>query len=297
MRSGEQTEEFDLPSWVPLWAILFYQAWCYVKRQALKILLLYAWFWRFSRSQSLEDLSTSVVALNVLSMTLPHTLDSSFGQVWPTSQRHSKFHSGLDFLNVSVAFFFILELLLKLWGWRPRKYFSTPNNVFDFVIVIVSAVEIPSMLRSGMCKLTALRVDDCQSVTNFMLLRVLRLLRLARVLRAFPNFQAQVAVAIQVFGEIVASFTLLCLFLMVYAILGTSLFGGKLRAPFSKDEVSSGQRIFVRLNDQNIDQPAILVSVDRENHAMNPWRVAFFFFFRHTASAPIISGTHTGGVQ
>ena len=150
--------------------------------------------------------------------------------------------------------------------------------MFDFVIVIVSAVEIPSMLRSGMCKLTALRVDDCQSVTNFMLLRVLRLLRLARVLRAFPNFQAQVAVAIQVFGEIVASFTLLCLFLMVYAILGTSLFGGKLRAPFSKDEVSSGQRIFVRLNDQNIDQPAILVSVDRENHAMNPWRVAFFFF-------------------
>ena len=221
----------------------------------LKIRLLYAVMKRFSRSQTLDDLSTSVVALNVLSMTLPHTVDSTFGSVWGSPSEHAKFHGGLDIFNIIVACFFVVEMLLKVWGYGPRAYISLKQNVFDMVIAAISAVEIPTMVAASMCKVTAEQLSDCDSSTNFMLLRVLRLLRLAKVLRAFPNFQAQVKVAIEVLAEIAASFALLCLFVMVYSILGCSLFGGRLREPFHADQVTMGQRLFVRLRGESMDRP------------------------------------------
>jgi hypothetical protein len=246
-RAGMVDEaEQDIPTWVPLWALVFYLAWRRLKLWVLRnAIRSYAWLLKFSRSQSLDDVSTIVVGINVLSMTLPHTSDSAFGRVWGSLRQHARFHAALDYLNVSVASFFLLELLLKFWGWGPKGYFVGGGknkefhirwaNVFDFIITAISAAEMDSMINSAECALHADRLRDCASATNFMLLRVLRLLRLARLLRQFPNFQQQVAIAIQVWFEIAASFALLCLFLMVYAILGISLFGGRLREPFVPD--------------------------------------------------------------
>ena len=83
----------------------------------------------------------------------------------------------------------------------------------------------------------------------------------------------QVAVAIQVFSEIAASFGLLCIFLMVYAILGASLFGGRLREPFVPADVTVGERLFVQLSGEAGERPAILLDVDREGHLSAPWQV------------------------
>ena len=80
-----------MPPWVPMWGIAFYSVWRSLKRQALKVGRLYGVILKFSKSQTLEDVSTSVVALNVLSMTLPHTLDSTFGGVWASSMEHSRY--------------------------------------------------------------------------------------------------------------------------------------------------------------------------------------------------------------
>jgi hypothetical protein len=153
------------------------------------------------------------------------------------------------------------------------SYIWQVNNLFDLLIVVLSAVEIPSTIQSAQCKLGSQSLRDCEVSTNFMIFRVLRLLRLARVLRAFPNFQAQVAVAVQVFAEIAASFSLLCLFLAVYSILGASLFGGRLREQFDSEEVGVGQRLFVRLPLETRDQAAILVGYDPHTHPFNPWQV------------------------
>ena len=83
----------------------------------------------------------------------------------------------------------------------------------------------------------------------------------------------QVAVAVQVFSEIAASFGLLCIFLMVYAILGASLFGGRLREPFVPADVTVGERLFVQLSGEAGERPAILLDVDREGHLSAPWQV------------------------
>jgi hypothetical protein len=194
--------------------------------------------------------------------------------VWDSTQEHARFHSGLDILNIIVAIFFLGELALKLWGLGFREYFRSFSNMFDLVVTILSAVEIPQMFVSAICKFRAERLRDCNPATNFMLLRVLRLLRLVRVLRAFPNFQAQVRVAVAVFGEVAASFGLLCLFLLVYAILGCSLFGGRLREAFDATRVSLGERVYIRLVQEELDRPGILVDLDAESHPFNPWKVA-----------------------
>ena len=78
------------------------------------------------------------MGLNVLSMTLPHTLDSEFGSVWENASQHSKFHSGLDILNVIATFFFLLELVLKIWGWGLRVWARSVNNLFHLLIVVLS---------------------------------------------------------------------------------------------------------------------------------------------------------------
>ena len=195
-----------------------------------------------------------------------------------------------------MALFFVLECLLKVWGYGPRAYLTQVQNVFDLCIVVISAVEVPSMLTSATCKLGAERLTECGGATNFMLLRVLRLLRLARVLRAFPNFQAQVKVATEVFAEIAASFALLCLFLMVFSILGCSLFGGRLRAPFVDTQVSRGQRLFVRLSDEAVDKPGVLVGVDAVLHPLSPWKVALvpgFSGYTNLDEAPHVWLSHT----
>ena len=271
--AGEMQEE--LPAWVPVWAIFFYQIWTKVKRRVIRFCVAsYHSLKRFARSQSLDDISTCVVGVNVFFMTLPHTYDSAFGEVWDSTQEHARFHSGLDILNIIVAIFFLGELALKLWGWGPREYAMKLSNIFDLVITIISAVEIPAMFSSAICKFRAERLRDCNAAMNFMLLRVLRLLRLVRVLRAFPNFQSQMRVAVAVLGEVAASFGLLCLFLVVYSILGCSLFGGRLREEFHADRVLLGERVYVRLADDVLDKPGILVAADAQLHPYNPWKVA-----------------------
>ena len=121
---------------VPLWGLLIYHGWLRVKRQALRLVDLYHWLHRFSRSQSLDDLSTTVgaydlsiylsvcpfvglsmhasmqdartysrtqqvVGINVLTMTLPHTADSAVGRLWDSPREHARFHGALDYMNVA----------------------------------------------------------------------------------------------------------------------------------------------------------------------------------------------------
>ena len=80
--NDEGQQAGDIPSWVPGWGILFYQLWVQLRNRIVVLAVrAYNALLRFSRSQTLDDISTSVVGINVFFMTLPHTYDSAFGQV------------------------------------------------------------------------------------------------------------------------------------------------------------------------------------------------------------------------
>ena len=84
-----------------------------------------------------------------------------------------------------VASFFLLELVLKVWGWGPTGYVwgsghvtgsggervKTEHvrwtNIFDFIITAISTAEMPSMIASVygcVCVCVRARVRVCVCV-------------------------------------------------------------------------------------------------------------------------------------
>lgn len=83
-------------------------------------------------------------------------------------------------LTIDHAFiiFFLVEALVKLAVWKPKKYFAGSWNRFDFFIVLGS---LPVFLE-GM-----LNVPDAAGL--LVLLRLFRLVRLVRLMRFIPNIE------------------------------------------------------------------------------------------------------------
>nr|XP_042698404.1 voltage-dependent L-type calcium channel subunit alpha-1S [Chrysemys picta bellii] len=96
-----------------------------------------------------------------------------------------------DNLNVAFTILFTLEMFLKLMAFKAKGYFSDPWNVFDFLIVIGSIIdvilsEIDTFLASsgglyclsGGCNGIDSADNTRVSITFFRLFRVMRLVKL-----------------------------------------------------------------------------------------------------------------------
>merc|ERR1712142_496654 len=102
------------------------------------------------------------------------------------------------------------EMVLKLIGLGITKYFSSPWNIFDFVITIMGIVSIV---------LTEMQIQS----SYIMILRPLRLLRLFKLKKRFRD----------VFGTFVillprlncAIIVLICMYYF-YGIIGVEIFNG-----------------------------------------------------------------------
>ncbi|KAG7222210.1 hypothetical protein INR49_016624 [Caranx melampygus] len=53
-----------------------------------------------------------------------------------------KFNDAMNILNMLFTGLFTVEMILKLIAFKPRGYFSDPWNVFDFLIVIGSIIDV-----------------------------------------------------------------------------------------------------------------------------------------------------------
>ena len=73
--------------------------------------------------------------------------------------------------------FFLVEVIVKLAVLKPRAYFASAWNRFDFFIII------------GSLPVLVLAVFDVPDTTLLILLRLFRLVRLVRFLRFVPNIE------------------------------------------------------------------------------------------------------------
>lgn len=83
-------------------------------------------------------------------------------------------------LAVDHAFilFFVVEVIVKLSVWKPKKYFAGSWNRFDFIIVLCS---LPVFLEGFF------HVSEAASL--LILMRLFRLIRLVRLMRFIPNIE------------------------------------------------------------------------------------------------------------
>ena len=133
----------------------------------------------------------------------------------------------LSNINIVITAVFIGELVLKLAGMGLVKYFSDSMNYLDFAVVIFSLVEI--IFLNGQGALSSFRTLRIFRVIR--LIRTFRVLRVARLLRTLRSMQT----IIEVIGKTIGSFAyiglLLLIFILIYALFGMQLYGGRFNFP------------------------------------------------------------------
>ncbi|XP_067387893.1 voltage-dependent L-type calcium channel subunit alpha-1S isoform X2 [Emydura macquarii macquarii] len=121
-----------------------------------------------------------------------------------------------DNLNVTFTILFTLEMFLKLMAFKAKGYFGDPWNVFDFLIVIGSIIDV-----------ILSEIDDSAdnsrvSITFFRLFRVMRLVKL---LSRGEGVRTLLWTFIKSFQALPYVALLIVMLFFIYAVIGMQMFG------------------------------------------------------------------------
>ena len=200
------------------------------------------------------------------------------------------FKTVLEGSNLFFSAIFLVELLIKLVGFGPKKFFYSAGtssiwNNFDLIVVILGISEFASVFENTVCLAIAdncLAAEQCGSGNPFAVLRVFRLVRLGKLLRRFPDIYKQLAAIGKSMGAVAALMVLIMLFVLIFTILGMNVFGGAMLMEFDAGEIMRGANVYVQLprDPWNDERPAqmpgrrgVIIDVDTENHHDTPWKV------------------------
>ncbi|KAI3378494.1 hypothetical protein SNEBB_008582 [Seison nebaliae] len=164
---------------------------------------------KFVKSQFFYWIVIILVFINTLCISCEH-----YGQPeWLT-----KF---LFWVSIIFPILFSLEMFLKMYALGFNGYFGSLFNRFDFFVVVASAVEI--LLPEASYGASVLRC-----------LRLLRIFKVTRYWHALHNLFDSLISSIR---SIVSLLVLLFLFIVIFALLGMQIFGGKMNFPYGRPSI------------------------------------------------------------
>ena len=120
-----------------------------------------------------------------------------------------------ELANFFFVVLFTFEMLFKMYALGIQFYFIPLFNRFDFFVVISSILEM------------SLTMSNLIPPIGMSVLRCIRLLRAFKVTRYWKSLQRLLQSLISSIEAIASLLVLLFLFLGIFALLGTQLFGGK----------------------------------------------------------------------
>eukprot|EP00069_Balaena_mysticetus_P015171 bmy_22441T0 len=156
-----------------------------------------------------------IVALNTLSIASEH----HHQPLWLTHLQ--------DVANRVLLALFTVEMLMKMYGLGLRQYFMSIFNRFDCFVVCSGLLEV-LLVESG--AMTPLGIS---------VLRCIRLLRIFKMTKYWTSLSNLVASLLNSIRSIASLLLLLFLFIIIFALLGMQLFGG--RYDFEDTEVLTGE--------------------------------------------------------
>jgi hypothetical protein len=151
--------------------------------------------------------------------------------MWSSDAQYFLFHAVLEIVDLAMSLCFCLELIIKVVSFGPITYFTQPANLFDVVVISLSMSLFPETLQDCQCKLYfngPTYIGACPSVSKYSMLRVFRLVRIIKIFRAFPSVTEQLNIILGMLPGVAAAYLLLAIAVVVFAILGTAVFGGLL---------------------------------------------------------------------
>ncbi|XP_062460328.1 voltage-dependent L-type calcium channel subunit alpha-1F, partial [Pezoporus occidentalis] len=132
------------------------------------------------------------------------------------------------YANKALLSLFAAEMVLKLYALGPACYFSSFFNRFDCFVVCGGVLETALVERGAMEPL------------GISVLRCVRLLRVFKVTRHWASLSNLVGSLLNSMKSIASLLLLLFLFIIIFALLGMQLFGGR----FSFDETQTKRSTF-----------------------------------------------------
>lgn len=130
----------------------------------------------------------------------------------------------LKVINDFFTWVFIVEMGFKLLALGVAKYCSEAFNLLDGFVVLTSVFEIimESVAGDG---------GNLKSLKALRTLRTFRVFRIARLLRMLKAMQQIIMVLIKSASSFVYITCLMFAGVIIYALLGMAIFGGKLDSP------------------------------------------------------------------
>ncbi|XP_053462725.1 voltage-dependent L-type calcium channel subunit alpha-1S [Nycticebus coucang] len=179
--------------------------------------------WYLVTSSYFEYLMFALIMLNTICLGMQHYNQSE-------EMNHIS-----DILNVAFTIIFTLEMILKLMAFKARGYFGDPWNVFDFLIVIGSIIdvilsEIDTFLASsgglyclgGGCG----NVDPDESARiSSAFFRLFRVMRLIKLLSRAEGVRTLLWTFIKSFQALPYVALLIVMLFFIYAVIGMQMFG------------------------------------------------------------------------
>ncbi|XP_032857870.2 voltage-dependent L-type calcium channel subunit alpha-1S isoform X2 [Tyto alba] len=147
-----------------------------------------------------------------------------------------------DILNVAFTILFTLEMILKLMAFKVKGYFGDPWNVFDFLIVIGSIIDVI---------LSEIDDSDDNSRVSITFFRLFRVMRLVKLLSRGEGVRTLLWTFIKSFQALPYVALLIVMLFFIYAVIGMQMFG--------KIAVVDGTQINRNNNFQTFPQAVLLL--------------------------------------
>lgn len=119
-----------------------------------------------------------------------------------------------ELANIVFYFVFLMEMFIKMIGYGFMIYFENSFNQFDFVVIVISTIEILiNFINMGNVSLSAIRA-----------LRIFRLLRMFKLAKTWKSFNELLSLLSLTLRKVMYLTCILLLFWLTFAILGKELF-------------------------------------------------------------------------
>jgi len=120
----------------------------------------------------------------------------------------------LLFIDNTITILFVVELIVKITSWGPKKYFSQGWNRFDFILIVIS---IPALV-SNIFNL------DLKDMEFILVLRVLRVFKTFRFIKFIPGIDKLVTGVIRALKSSIIVILGFLVYIFIIGILSFYLF-------------------------------------------------------------------------
>ncbi|XP_063422202.1 voltage-dependent calcium channel type A subunit alpha-1-like isoform X3 [Mytilus trossulus] len=159
--------------------------------------------WKIVVSPKFEYLVMTLIALNTIVLMMKF------------DDMSEKYKNILMIMNMSFTFLFTIECTLKLLGFG-LNYFRDPWNVFDFITVVGSIVDV---------LISLINIGNSYASFNIGVFRLFRAARLIKLLRQGYTVRLLLWTFLQSFKALPYVCLLILMLFFIYAIIGMQVFG------------------------------------------------------------------------